>query len=126
MGDTPTTVNQPAKTVDGIINAVIEDAGVAAASAALKTAVPFLALPGVSQVVDLLLRYFASFLYKGLANFATLQIIQFQTSAEKHEYASAEFALRQAHLSGDPNAIAKATADFKKAFRSLVHFDGSA
>lgn len=126
MGTIPTTVNKGVQSVDQIISAAVYDVGVASASAALKTAMPFLALPGLSQAIDLLLRYLAGFIYVGLTDFATIQIITLQTETEKYAYAQAESALRIAHASGDQAAIDIATKAFKDAFRSIVHYDGSA
>lgn len=125
MGDTPTTVNQPAKTADQIISAVVFDAGVPIAEAAIIAAVPWLGLPIIKNILELLLKTVAGYFYRATSTYSTLQIIAFETNSEKGAYAAAEKNLRLAHVSGDPVALQKATDDFKKTFRSLVHYDGS-
>ena len=125
MGEKPTTVNTAAETVDSIIHAVIYDVGANVAIAALKAEVPFLNLPVISQLTDFIVKYIVGYLDRGLQTVATLQVIQIQVGAEKHEYLNSEFVLRQALLSGDQAQIDAAKEKFKAAFRSLVHSDGS-
>lgn len=126
MGTTPTTVNKSAQTVDAIINSAIFDVAVNAAQKAAIAAVPFLGAPIISTLFNFVLKYFAGILYTSLAQAATIQVIKFETAEESKAYAEAEAALRAAHLTGDQNAIDRATANFKTQFQSLVHFDGSA
>ena len=126
MSDTPTTVNQAAKTVDQIISGVIFDAGIPIAEAAIIAAQPVFGLPIIKQLLDYFLKYFGGFLYRAMGTFSTLQIIALQTNSEKSAYANAEKTLRAAHASGDPVALQAATDNFKRTFRDLVHYDGSA
>lgn len=126
MGTIPTTENGAVKSADEIIGAVIYDGAVTAAEVSLEAAFPFLAIPGISGLLDLALRFIAKYVYAGLADFATIQIIDFQTNSERNAYAKAEGVLRAAHASGDPVALQAATLEFKAAFQSLVHLDGSA
>jgi hypothetical protein len=123
MAQGPT--NQAVKTADSIIHSAIYDVAVSAAESAVIAEVPFLGLPVVKQIFGAALNYFAGIVYTYLAQAATIQIITLQTDAEKNAYAKAELELRTAHLTGNQDAINKATDDFKKALTNIVHFDGA-
>lgn len=125
MGDTPTPVNGAAKTVSSIINVAIMDVALTAFEAAEKSALPWLNTPIISQVSDFIDKEAFELLAQVLAQAGVNLTIDLQTDAEKSAYATAEAELRSAHLSGDTNALNKATADFKTALANLVYFDGS-
>jgi hypothetical protein len=126
MGDTPTTVNKPAQSVANMINFAIYDVAVNVAEAAAISQVPFLGLPVIKQVFHFVLSKMAGLIYVPLATGSIFTVIKIQTDSQKKEYAEAEGKLRLANLSGDPEAIRKATDEFKKSFRRLVHYDGDA
>lgn len=126
MGDTPSTSNTAAKTADEIIHFAIFQVALTAAETAIIAQVAFLGWPIIKNILEWVLGFIGGFIYANLADFATLQIIDFQTGSERTAYANAEAKLRQAHLSGDQNALDQATAEFKKTLASLIHFDGSA
>ena len=52
-------------------------------------------------------------------------IVTIQTDAEQGVYTQAEGNLRNALLTGDKDAIAKASKEADAAFESLIHYDGS-
>ncbi len=120
----PPTTN-PAISVANDIENIVFGAAVAAASAILKLEVPFLALPGISGILDLALGYFSGLLQKQLATIVAFTIIDFQTDSENQAYQNAVNALVAAHTSGDPNAIAQARTNFSTTLGALVHWDGS-
>lgn len=126
MGDTPTTVNQPAQTADQIIHAAIFGFAMVAAENDLIAQLPFLGFPVVKTIFFGAMNWFGNYIYLALAKVATFNLIDLQTGAERQAYAKAEGALRKAELSGDKNALTQATIDFKKALASVVHYDGSA
>jgi hypothetical protein len=128
MGDVPTTVDQPAKSVEEIIHGIIFDLAVAAGLKAIK-AVPWLAWlnwPIISPCFDFFVKWIAGYIYRPLAQTGALTTIALQTQQERDTYAAAEAALRAAHLSGDPKALQAASDAFNVAAAGLVHWDGSA
>lgn len=126
MGDIPTTQNGEAQTVTSIIHAAVYDVAVQAAEGAIIAAVPAFANPILSAILKTIMGFFADTLYTFLAKAGAIGTIQLQTDQELSAYEAAEAELRAAHLSGDPNALAKAIADFKTTLGELIHWDGSA
>lgn len=125
MGAIPSTVNEPAKTADEIIHVAIFDIALNAALAAMISQFPWLGFVGIVTAVKWVLNWIGGIIYNQLANFVTFQVISIQTEAERSAYGKAEATLRAAHLSGDTDAISKATIEFRKTLASLIHFDGS-
>lgn len=125
MGAVPTPVNETANTVNGIISFTVFDVAVRAFQTYAKAQVPFLNLPIVSSIFSYLMNIVGGWFYAYFSQFATFTIIDWQTGSERDAYTRAEGVLRQAHLSGDKNAIDQATKQFRTAFESLVHWDGS-
>lgn len=126
MADAPTTVNGPATTVNKIIHFALFDVALKAAEAAIIVQAPVLGWPVVNSIFNWCMEYAGGFVYQYFAHVMTFQIIDMQVGHEKDNYTKAEAALRAAHLSGDPNALAKALADFKAAAVPLIRYDGSA
>ena len=122
---TPSPINAPAQTVGQIIQTSIYDVAKDATEAALIAAYPFLADPFLHEILTLVLDKIATELYTHISLLATLVVIDIEIGSEKSAYVAANQALAQAHLSGDPNAIAKAVAQLKSAAAAIIHYDGS-
>ena len=120
----PTTINPPAQTVDGIISEAIYSAALPAAETALIAQFPFLGFPVVKPIFEAVLKYIAGIIFTQLANGGTKIVITIQTDKEKAVYSAAEGALRAAQLSGNPAQLKQATEAFKVAVQNLIHFDG--
>lgn len=125
MGTNPSPVNTVAQTVDEIIYGAVYGVAVNAFEAFAIYELPFLGLPGIKQLFQLIVDTIAGYIYHYFAQVVTFSIIDLQTTLEKNAYTKAEADLRLAHLSGDPHAISAATLEFKKTLASLIHFDGS-
>jgi hypothetical protein len=126
MGDKPTTTNGAATIADKVLHALIFDVAVSAAEAEIIAVVPAMGLPILKQIDEAVIKFVAEKIYTALALGATFAIIDAQTSAEASAANEAATNLKQALTGGDPNAVTKATEDFKAAFGKLVHYDGSA
>ena len=128
MGSTPETVNQTVTTVDGIMNYAAFKIAFPLIVKGIK-AVPYLAWlnwPIISQLFDFGMSKLMDALYIPTANYTNIVIIKMQTDAERKSYSDSESALRTSMLTGDKNAITKASADFDRTLANLVHWDGSA
>lgn len=121
----PSTINGPAQTVGQIIQVSIYDVAKDAAENALLAAYPVLLDPFLHEILTLVLDKIATELYSQLSLLATLVVIDIEIGSEKTAYVAANQALAAAHLSGDPNAIAKAVAQLKSAAAAIIHYDGS-
>lgn len=121
---TPTGTNQAAQ-LGTTIETGIVNIGVAAGEAILFAEVPFLAFPGLKQLVDLLIGWLSGYLIRGLSTVVTFAVIDVQVGAEKSDFNDALAALKAAQAGGDPSAIAKAMAAFQVAVQNMGHSDGS-
>lgn len=122
----PTTQNQLATIVNGILKDVIEGGGEAAAEAAAIAAYSWLGLPIIKQLFELVLSTIAGEIYKQAAFAATKVIIDVQVGIEESTVGSAFANLQMAVASGDGAAIAKASSDLNASYAALIHSDGSA
>lgn len=125
MGETPATENKTAKTVDQIIQFALYDLALGAFKTYACAQLPWLKLPVVNQIFNLIVDAIVKPFYEMLAENSTMIVINIQTDEEKATYAKAEAALRAAHLSGNDAQIQAASVNFKSALANLVHFDGS-
>lgn len=125
MGDLPTTTNQTVKTIDEIIHAAVCTVACDAAEAALFAAAPWLNLPVVKQIFDLLFSWLFKYVSAALEKLAAFQIIDIQTHHENASYQSAVDGLQKAIASGDQKAIDAADQEFQDTLGRLIHFDGS-
>lgn len=124
MGDTPTTINKPAETVNAVLKVVV-DTGINAARVAAISAEPWLGLPVISQLFSFFLGKLESYLYKTMADYATFTVIDLQTGSELQDFNNAAATLKLAQSQGDLSAITKARNDFKASLGKLVRWDGS-
>lgn len=124
MGDTPQTINRWVVAVDGVIHTIFT-VGLTAGSEVIKTYVPWLRLPVISQIFDAVVNKYGAMIDQAIQNSATFMVLNIQTSSENNAFKDSVTALKQAQTTGDQNAIQKARDDFKKNLGNLVHWDGS-
>lgn len=110
---------QTADEIESLIYQVV----VSTTETAIKAEVPFLALPGVSQLFNLIFEYLAGKMYVVLENYVAFTIIDFETAHENSQYQAAVNQLAQALAKGDPNGLSEARDQFKSSLSSLIHFD---
>lgn len=120
----PTTTNQTASVVNGILSNLINGAGITAAESAAIAEFPWLGLPIIKQIFELVLNKVASIIYDQAAYAATKVVIDVQVGLEESATGPAFQNLQMAIASGDQAAIAKASKDLDTAYSNLIHFDG--
>jgi hypothetical protein len=136
MGDTPATDNQTVATVDAALKSLVNDVVIAAAKAAAIAEAPWLSWPVISNLFDALLNWIGGYVYKAMAEWTTMGVIDVQTWIENSNYQKALADLKAARdeavsnlqaagQAGDTSAIEAAKQKFKDAFQNLVHWDGS-
>jgi len=130
MTDAP-VVNQPnpvsnlaAQTGVNITTGAI-NTGIAIGENLLFADYPPLAMPGLKQLIQFIISFFAEYVIKGVAEVVTFTVIDFQISKEESNFNDALAALKAAQASGDSNALSKAQADFLAASAAMVNYDGS-
>ncbi len=122
--DSPTTNNQLASVVNGILKNLIDGVGVGAAETAAIAVYPFLAWPVVRQIFDAVLKLVANEIYKQAAMAATKVVIDVQVGMEESKTGDSFQNLQMALASGDPDAIKKASDDLDASYKALINFDG--
>ena len=110
--------------VDSAVSAAFS-AGDLAAEAAIISAVPWLGLPGLKQLLQWLLSYITQYFYAQVSFAVTKIIIDLQVSSEVSKTQVAIDNLNQAIDQGNTAAQDQATKDLSDALISLVHYDGS-
>ena len=127
MGTTPTTTNEALGTAEKLKNEGVMD-GLEPVITQIISTIPqlaFLKLPFISFIYNYTMVYIFQAFSKALQVVGVKLIITIQTDEEQSTYSNAEGALRAALVTGDPDAIAKANAEFNAAIDSLIHYDGS-
>lgn len=122
----PTTTNATASAVNDILKTIIEGAGQGAIEAAAIADFPWLGLPIIKQLFELVLSKITGLIYQDAANAATKIVIDVQVNVEKSQVLNAFQTLQMAIASGDKNAIQQASTDLDNCYGSLIHFGGSA
>lgn len=120
----PTTNNQVAGIINGILKNIIEGAGEASVEAAVIMQVPWLGWPVIKQLFDGVLGVVAEEIYKQAAITATKIVIDVQVGLEESKTGDAFQNLQMAIASGDKVAIDKASTDLDTAYGDLIHDDG--
>jgi hypothetical protein len=119
----------PVKDVITAINNAIEDIIFDVALSALKTfavtELPWLGLPLINPLFNLLVNWIGGYFYTFLSQIADLEVVTIQTTIEATNYTQAIAALQAAYTSGDPTSIATSTTSVKSALAALIHFDVS-
>ncbi len=119
-------VNKPATLVNRILHGLIFGVAISGARAAAVAGAPWLKLPFLSQLLDLVLNFVGKRIYLALAESSTFLIIDWQTEAQQKEYDKAVGDLKGAIDQGDPDAVKKAQEEFMRRLKDLVNFDGGA
>ncbi len=120
MGD----VVNPAVNVVDIINDILKGVSLEGAYAALVAAFPFLGWPVIGWILHWVISKVGGAIFAVLEKLTSFTVINWQTDAQQAAYDNAVAALKQAHASGDPNALQIARTSFKNTLRDLVHLDG--
>lgn len=97
------------------------DLAVKSAETAVKVALPDLALPVVSSIVDFVIGKFGDYFYTFLAEHATILVINFETKQEKDNFMGA---INELQTAVDPAAHQAALQKAKDALAKLGHWDG--
>ena len=124
MGETPTTKNNWAASLNGVAHTIFT-LGLTAGKETIKTYLPWLRLPVISWLFDLVVNHFGDAIDQEIQMHLTFLVIDIQTANELKAYQAATEALKKANETKDQDAINKAKEEFKKKLADLVHFDGS-
>lgn len=125
MSNQPVPQNTAATQANKLLKS-LENVLVPIAEAAIITAVPELGIPVVKQISQAIEVALADKLTKLAETGVTFLVIDVQTANENLNMHTAVALLARAVQSGDPNAIAKAKAQFDEAQDALASDDGSA
>ena len=126
MPEIPAPQIKSANIINRILEISIKEVGVKLAKTAIVAEVPFLGWPGFSQLLDYFLGRIAGYFYLSTAQFATFQIIDAQTTAQKEAYEATITQLKNAIDSGVPSDVEKAREEFKKKLEEFIRWDGEA
>lgn len=118
----PASINPVVDAAD-VVTAGLFRVASEAAIVAIDAEVPFLADPGIREIVKLVVDDISNKISEALQQAAAFGIIDAQTNAEAAAYQNAKAALLAAKSSGDKNAIDKANQDFDSTFASIVHWN---
>lgn len=120
----PTTDNKLADVVSRVLKELIEGEGKDAIEATLLQTYPFLGLPFIKQVFEMVLNEAVQQIYINAARVSTSIIIDVQVNQESSGVLNSFQNLQMAIASGDKNAIAMASADLSVSYGNLIHSDG--
>jgi len=124
MGEIPTTKNNWAASLNGVAHTIFT-LGLTAGKETIKTYLPWLRLPVISWIFDLIVNRFGDAIDQEIQMHLTFLVIDIQTANELKAYQAATEELKKANETKDQDAINKAKEEFKKKLADLVHFDGS-
>ena len=119
-------VNSPIEITDNVIHSLIFEVAVNAALADIIATLPILGVPGVKQILGLIVNYIAGKIYDVLSTTAAFAIIDAQTGKEADAVNASIWNLKNALLTGKEDQIEKSKSDFRISFAALIHTDGSA
>lgn len=122
---TPTGTNTTAQVGDTVVSEVVKT-GLSIGETLLFADLPGLALPGLKQLVQLLLKFLSGYVLKGLSQVVVFDIIDSQVKGEETDFNKALAALKAAQAAGNPDATQAALKNFQAAAQNLGHSDGSA
>jgi hypothetical protein len=125
MAQNPSTTNSSAEVVDSAISDAL-NAAQSVAETAIIADFPFLGLPVVKTLFEIIFSYIVGKLTNALQTAGTFAVIDTQVASEEKALAVNTAAIRAAEATGDPNAIAQARANEDAAAANLLHDDGSA
>lgn len=118
---TDATASFANKTVGQLLNALVP-----VAEAAIIAAVPWLGVPGLKQIWEMLFNYIVGQLSGALGTQASFIVMDVQEYFTLKSVSSALTQLKAAQATGDVNAIAQANAAADAAAAGLLHYGGDA
>ena len=107
---------------DRIVHSAVFDVAIGSVKAAAIADSPWLALPVISDVFDLLLLVVGNMIFKQLSTMIDFKIIEFQTEDQRKEYEASVNTLKSvAQKEGVTNGeIEDASSDFRSKLSSLI------
>lgn len=125
MGETPTTSNDTANTINSGIKTSLDTAATIAEGLIIADA-PALGWPILKQVWTSIFEWSIGYLSKGLQLTVGDLIIDGQIILEQNAVKKSLAPLIQAQQNGTPDEILKAKKDFANAISALIHYNGDA
>lgn len=116
--------NNWAASLSGAVQ-IIFSIGFKAGKEAIKTKLPFLRLPLISTVFDILVDQIGDKIDEELRLNMTFLVIDIQTMREKEAFEKARDELKLAKEKKDQDAINKAREEFKKKLGDLIRHNGT-
>lgn len=114
--------NKPVELADQLINGVLQKFVSKAVVRALQVKFPFLAWPGVSQLLTYFIGKASAEICKELAEGTAFWIIDQQIQTKRQAYDEAVKELRDSVAAGGTDAIDQASENFDKRLRDLIRF----
>ena len=99
--------------------------GLKAGRETIKTYVPFLRLPVISTLFNMLVDYFGDKIDEEIKVNITFLVVDIQTAKERDEFNKARDALKLVKDTKDQDAINKAREEFKKKLGELIRHNGT-
>jgi hypothetical protein len=120
----PQSTNQSAVVGDAVV-VNLANLAITSAKTLLFSDFPFLATPGLKQLVELLLSFLSKYFIKAMSQLVTFEIIDSQVKGEITHFDAAMQKLKDAQLTGNLNDINDALFHVQVAAQNLGHSDGS-
>ena len=125
MGQTPTSVNQAANTINTAISQSLS-AGCQAVEAMAIDAQPWLGYWFIKPIFEYILEQIDIPISQALQQGATFAVIDIQTGMEENAMSAALSEIQKAEKDNNPTELANAEKDYENAQSNLIHSDGSA
>jgi hypothetical protein len=116
--------NKWAASLVGVVQTIFT-VGLSAGKEAIKTQLPFLRLPVISTLFNMLVDYFGDKIDEEIRVNMTFFVVDIQTAKEKDEFNKARDALKIVKDTKDQDAINKAREEFKKKLGDLIRHNGT-
>lgn len=116
--------NNWAASLSGVVQ-VIFTVGLRAGKEAIKTYVPFLRLPIVSRIFDIIVDHIGDKIDEELRINMTFLVIDIQAARERDAFEKAREEFRLAKEKKDQDEINKAREEFKKRLEDLIRHNGT-
>ena len=116
--------NKWAASLSGVVHTIFT-VGLTAGKEAIKVQVPFLRLPVISTLFNLLVDYFGDKIDEELRLNMTFFVIDIQVAKERDAFEKARDALKLVKETKDQDAINKAREEFKKKLGDLIRHNGT-
>jgi hypothetical protein len=116
--------NKWAASLVGVVQTIFT-VGLSAGKEAIKTQLPFLRLPVISTLFNMLVDYFGDKIDEEIRVNMTFFVVDIQTAKERDEFNKARDALKLVKDTKDQDAINKAREEFKKKLGDLIRHNGT-